>query len=136
MGLGSDGYSPRMWDEFKAAYHLQKVRARDSRGAGAEAYAAAFLNNRDIVKQIWETEIGRIAPGARADLLLVDYLPPTTLDSSNLFGHLLFGVSNAPVHSLMVNGRWVLREGRSVNLDEEKIAERAAACAKALWKRF
>ena len=154
VGLGSDGYSPRMWDEFKAAYHLQKLRARDARAvqparphdrprkamacptAGAEAYAAAFLNNRDIVKQIWETEIGRIAPGARADFLLVDYRPPTPLDSSNLFGHLLFGVSNAPVHSLMVNGRWVLREGRPVNLDEEEIAERAAACAKALWERL
>ena len=136
VGLGSDGYSPRMWDEFKAAFHLQKLRARDARVAGAEAYAAAFLNNRDIVKRIWDIEIGRIEPGARADLLLVDYLPPTPLDSSNLFGHLLFGVSNAPVDSLMVNGRWVLRDGRLVNLDEEEIAERAAACAKALWKRF
>jgi putative selenium metabolism protein SsnA len=136
VGLGSDGYSARMWDEFKAAYHLQKVRARDPRAAGGEVYAALFSNNRDIVKQIRGTEIGRIAPGARADLQLVDYLPPTPLDSSNLFGHLLFGVSNAPVNSLMVNGRWVLREGRCVNLDEEEITQRAAACAKALWKRF
>ena len=81
-------------------------------------------------------EIGRIEPGARADLVLVDYFPPTPLDSANLFGHLLFGISNAPVDSLMVNGRWVLRDGHCVNVDERAIAERAAACAKALWKRF
>ena len=136
VGLGSDGYSPRMWDEFKAATQLQKVRARDPRVGAAEAYAALFSGNRDIVKQIWGTTIGRIAPGARADLLLVDYLPPTPIDSSNLFGHLLFGVSNAPVHSLMVNGRWVLRDGHCVNLDEREIAEKSAACAKALWERF
>src|ERR1035437_4692019 len=91
---GAEHYSPRMWDEFKTATHLQKVRARDARVGGAEAYAALFSGNRDIVKQIWGTEVGRIAPGARADLLLVDYLPPTPIDSSNLFGHLLFGVSN------------------------------------------
>jgi putative selenium metabolism protein SsnA len=136
VGMGSDGYSPRMWDEFKTATHLQKVRAADARVGGAEAYAALFSGNRDIVKQIWGTEIGRIEPGARADLLLVDYLPPTPIDSSNVFGHLLFGVSSAPVHSLMVNGRWVLRDGRCVNLDERQIAEKAAACAKALWERF
>jgi putative selenium metabolism protein SsnA len=139
LGLGSDGYSPRMWDEFKAANHLQKVRAHgshDSRVGGAEAYAAAFLNNRDIVKQIWGTEVGRIEQGARADLLLVDYDPPTPIDSSTLFGHLLFGISNAPVHSLMVNGRWALREGHCVNLDEREIAEKATACAKALWERI
>jgi putative selenium metabolism protein SsnA len=136
VGLGSDGYSPRMWDEFKVATHLQKVRASDARVGGAEAYAALFSNNRDIVKQIWGTEVGRIESGARADLLLVDYHPPTPLDSSNLFGHLLFGVSNAPVDSLMVNGRWVLRDGRCVNLDERAIAEKAAARAKAMWERF
>jgi cytosine/adenosine deaminase-related metal-dependent hydrolase len=136
VGLGSDGYSPRMWDEFKVATQLQKVRARDARVGGAEACAALFSGNRDIVKQIWGIEIGRIAPGARADLLLVDYLPPTPLDSSNLFGHLLFGVSNAPVHSLMVNGRWVLRDGHCVNLDEREIAQKSAARAKALWERF
>ena len=71
-----------------------------------------------------------------ADLLLVDYFPPTPIDSFNLFGHLLFGVSNAPVDSLMVNGRWVLRGGHCVNLDERAIAEKAAARAKALWERF
>jgi cytosine/adenosine deaminase-related metal-dependent hydrolase len=136
VGLGSDGCSPRMWDEFQTACHLQKVRARDARAGGAEAYAALFSGNRDIVRQIWGTEVGRIAPGARADLVVVDYLPPTPLDSSNLFGHLLFGVPNAPVDSLMVNGRWVVRHGHCVHLDEREIAEKAAACAKPLWERI
>jgi putative selenium metabolism protein SsnA len=136
VGLGTDGYTPRMWDEFKTACHVQKLRARDPRVAGAEAYAAAFLNNRAIVKQIWGTELGRIETGAKADLLLVNYFPPTPLDPTNLFGHLLFGVANAAVDSLMVNGRWVVRAGRCVNVDERAIAGQAAVCAKALWDRF
>ena len=136
VGLGSDGYSPNMWDEFAVATELQKLRVGDPRVGGTEAYAALFSNNRDIVKQIWGTEIGRIAPGARADLQLLDYSPPTPIDSSNLFGHLLFGVSHAPVDSLMVDGQWVVRDGHCVNVDEREIAEKAAACAKALWERF
>ena len=75
VGLGSDGYTPRMWEEFKAAFHVQKVREGDPRVAYAEAYAAALLNNRTIAKKIWGWEIGRIETGARADLLLVDYYP-------------------------------------------------------------
>jgi cytosine/adenosine deaminase-related metal-dependent hydrolase len=104
--------------------------------AGAEVYAAAFVNNRAIVRQICGTELGSIETGAKADLLLVDYFPPTPLDRDNLFGHLLFGVSNAPVNSLMVNGRWVVRAGSCVNVDERSIAEQAAAYAIALWDRF
>jgi cytosine/adenosine deaminase-related metal-dependent hydrolase len=136
VGLGSDGYTPRMWEEFKAAFHMQKVREGDPRVAYAEAYAAALLNNRSIAKKIWGMEIGRIETGAKADLILVDYYPPTPLHSNNLFGHFLFGIANAPVDSLLVNGRYVLRGKECVTVDERRVAEKAAARARALWKRF
>jgi putative selenium metabolism protein SsnA len=136
VGLGSDGYTPRMWEEFKAAFHVQKLRERDPRVAYAEAYAAALLNNRTIAKKIWGWEIGRIETGARADLLLVDYYPPTPLSSDNLFGHFLLGIANAPVDSLIVNGRFVLRNKECVTVNEREMAEKAAAQARALWRRF
>ena len=136
VGLGSDGYSPRMWDEFKTAFHLQKVRTGDPRVGYAEAYAAAFLNNRAIARQLWGLEVGRIEAGARADLILVDYWPPTPLTPDNLFGHLLFGIANAPVDTLIVDGRVVLEDKRCVTVDEAAVAERATRHAKALWQRF
>ena len=136
VGLGSDGYSPRMWDEFKSACLVQKLRARDPRAAAAEAFAAAFANNREIFRKVFGVTIGVIEPGAKADLLLLDYQPPTPITSANLPGHLLFGISNAPVDSLMVNGRWIVREGRCVTVDEYQVAESAAARAKALWERL
>jgi len=136
VGLGSDGYTPRMWEEFKTAFHIQKARMGDPRVAYAEAYAAALLNNRTIAKKIWGWELGRIEAGARADLLLVDYFPPTPLDKDNLFGHFLFGIANAPVEALIVNGRFVLRNKECVTVDERGVAEKAAAQARALWKRF
>ena len=132
VGLGSDGYTPRMWEEFKAAFHVQKVREGDPRVAYAEAYAAALLNNRTIARKIWGWEIGRIETGARADLLLVDYFPPTPLDSSNLFGHFLFGIANAPVDSLLVNGRFVLRHKECVTVDEREVAEKASGARASL----
>jgi putative selenium metabolism protein SsnA len=135
VGLGSDGYSPRMWDEFKTAFHMQKLRARDPRVAYSEAYAAAFLNNREIVRKVWGMNIGRIEPGARADLILVDYYPPTPIDSTNLFGHLLFGISNAPIDTLIVDGRSIIRNKICVTVDERKSALRATARASALWER-
>jgi putative selenium metabolism protein SsnA len=136
VGLGSDGYSPRMWEEFKTAFHLQKVRTGDPRVGYAEAYAVALLNNRTIAKKLWGMEIGRIETGARADLILVDYYPPTPITADNLFGHLLFGIANAPIDLLVVNGRMVLKEKRCVTVDERAVAERAMKRAKALWERF
>ncbi|MGI9100868.1 MAG: putative aminohydrolase SsnA [Terriglobales bacterium] len=136
VGLGSDGYSPRMWDEFKTAFHVQKLRAGDPRVAYAEAYALALLNNRTIAKKVWNFDIGRIEPGARADLVLLDYYPPTPLAGDNLFGHALFGIAHAPVEALIVNGRFVIRDREFVHVDERAVAERASAQARSLWRRF
>ena len=136
VGLGSDGYSPRMWDEFKTAFHEQKLRAGDPRVAYAEAYALALLNNRTIAKKVWNLDIGRIEEGARADLALYDYFPPTPLTRDNIFGHALFGIAHAPVDSLIVNGRFVMRNREFVNVDERAVAEKAASCARELWRRF
>ena len=136
VGLGSDGYTPRMWDEFKTAFHVQKLQAHDPRVAYAEAYAAAFLNNRKIAMKAWGLDLGCIEPEAKADLVLIDYLPPTPLDAGNLFGHLLFGISNAPIDSLIVNGRYVLRHGKIVTVDERAIREKACGQARKLWQRF
>ncbi len=136
VGLGSDGYSPRMWEEFMAACHIQKLRARDPRAGANAAYAAALLNNRAIAKKVWGWEIGRIAPGARADLMLLDYYPPTPLTSENLLGHILFGIAHAAVDSLMVNGRFIVRDRQCVTVDENAIAEKAAARARKLWQRL
>ncbi|MCX6618852.1 MAG: chlorohydrolase, partial [Acidobacteria bacterium] len=60
----------------------------------------------------------------------------TPLDSGNLFGHLLFGIADARVSRLAVHGRWVVADGRCVNVDEAAIAERARRQAKQLWKRM
>ncbi|MGZ4826748.1 MAG: putative aminohydrolase SsnA [Terriglobales bacterium] len=136
VGLGSDGYSPRMWDEFKTAFLVQKLRAGDPRVAYSEAFALALLNNRTIAKKIWNLDLGRVAEGARADLVLYDYVPPTPLTNENIFGHALFGIAHAPVNSLIVNGRFVIRDRQFVNVDERAVAEKASTCARELWRRF
>jgi len=127
VGLGSDGYSPRLWDEFKTSLHLQKPDARTP---------APLLNNRTIVQKLWGLHLGRIEPGAKADLILVDYFPPTPLTPDNLTGHLVFGISNAPVDSLIVNGRFIIKDRQCVTVDERAIAEKAAKQAESLWSRL
>ena len=136
VGLGSDGYSPRIWEEYLAASHVQKLCARDPRAGAAEAYAAALLNNRTIAKKVWGWDIGRIEAGARADLALYDYYPPTPLTTESTFGHIHFGITHATVNALVVNGRFVVRDHRCVNVDERAISEKAMTRARKLWERL
>ncbi len=135
VGLGSDGYSPRMLDEFATAFHLQKIRAADPRAGYSEALTV-LSNNREIARRVCGWNLGTLEAGARADLLLVDYYPPTPLTSKNVFAHILFGIARSTVHSLWVNGKAVVRNGGCVNVNERSICEKAAVRAPKLWARM
>jgi cytosine/adenosine deaminase-related metal-dependent hydrolase len=79
--------------------------------------------------------VGVIAPGAYADLILLDYHPATPLSAANLPWHILFGVSGGHVHSTLVHGRVLMRARKLLTLDEAAIAARSRAVA-ATWERY
>ena len=79
---------------------------------------------------------GRLGPGAPADLVVFDYRPPTPLTSENLAGHLLFGLDRSHVRSVLVAGRWVVRERRLANLDAGEVFAHARLAAEAVWRRM
>ena len=80
--------------------------------------------------------LGALDPGAPADLVVLDYRPPTPLTAENLAGHLLFGLDRSHVRSTMVAGRFVLRDRRITTVDEAQVLARARTAAAALWERM
>lgn len=80
--------------------------------------------------------IGRIEPGAPADLVLVDYRPATALTSLTLTAHLAAGLLRAPVSGAVVAGEILMEEGRLTTIDEAEVAARARECARRVWARI
>ncbi len=74
--------------------------------------------------------------GAAADLVLLDYLPPTPLSSGNFPWHLIFGMDGQHVNSTMVAGRWLMRDRQLLTVDEARIHARARELSQALWQRL
>ncbi len=50
--------------------------------------------------------------GFAADLAIMDYVPPTPMDASNFYGHMIFGISQSAVDTTIAAGR-VLMEGKA-----------------------
>ena len=136
VGLGSDGFSAGPLDELRAANLLHKLVRRDPRVGTAEVCGMLLENNPRIAARFFRRPLGVLTPGAFADLVVVDYRPPTPIREDNFLGHLLFGIAGAPVDSVLVGGRVVLRSGRLPGLDEEEVLRRSAAVAAELWKEM
>jgi len=133
LALGTDGIDHDMFAESRAAFfRMREAKARVPFHAplhwlmGASQLAAENLG----------IPLGRVAKDYPADLLLLNYIPATPLTSANFAGHWFFAINAQHVHSLMVGGRWILRNGELCNgtLQEELV--RARAVALRTWERF
>jgi putative selenium metabolism protein SsnA len=136
--LGNDGFSNAMWEEWKAAYLLPKAWHRDPRRMhGMDLVRMAVYNNAALAEAFFPAaSIGQIKPGAQADLILVDYHPPTPLSAANLPWHIVFGFNPGMVTTTMVAGRLLMQDRQLLTLDERAIHQRARQLSPAVWERY
>lgn len=137
IALGNDGFSNNMVAEMKTAYLGHKLAQRDPRAMpGDLVFRLAYDANAELARIFWPAQtLGVLAPGALADLILVDYKPTTPLSAGNLPWHILFGYEASAITTTLSAGRVLMRERRLLTLDEEAITARARELAAALWVR-
>ena len=138
--LGTDGMGADMLEEFKFAV----FRHRESQGPWwpGEFLACMDRGNRLLeryfsigAKPAEKPVFGKVEIGAAADLVLLDYETPTPLVADNVAGHLAFGLSARSVNSVMVAGRFAVRD-RSPCFDAARIGAKAREQAQRLWTRM
>jgi cytosine/adenosine deaminase-related metal-dependent hydrolase len=117
-------------------YLHQRTVQRDPGIAFAEACQVLQENNRSIANRVFDEPRGALAPGQLADIMIPEYLPFTPLNADTFYGHLLFGLSFAPVRTTIARGRVIMEDGRLAHLDEEAIRARCARRAASLWSRI
>jgi cytosine/adenosine deaminase-related metal-dependent hydrolase len=135
-GLGTDGFAYSLLEEFRASVLQQRLRGQSPSEAMESAFHAAFTGNADLASRIFGPPVGRIKPGARADLIVVDYTPSTPLMPANLVDHLFAGLARAEIRTAVINGKIVLEDGEFTGIDEERVRAQARQSAKQVWRRM
>ncbi len=136
IGLGTDGMSSAVLRALRFAFLIQRAARRDA-DTGFEVLPDLLFNNARVARRFLdEPLLGELVPEAPADIIVVDAPTPTQLTPDNLFGHLVYGVSDAPIRHTIARGQLLLKDHRHTTLDPEAIAGRAREVAPVLWKRF
>ncbi len=137
VGLGTDAMTTNMLEELRVALWVQHLRQKNPSVGFMDVINALFLNNPAVAGRIFGVQMGELREGCVADIAILDYDPTTPLDGTNVFGHLLFGASQAAVDTTIANGK-VLMENRvlAIDVDEERINAQARELAAKLWKKL
>lgn len=137
VSLGNDGFSNNMVAEMKTAYLGHKLVQNDPRAMpGDLVFRLAYAANADLARVFWpEQALGALAPGAAADIVLLDYHPTTPLTAGNLPWHILFGYEASAITTTISAGRVLMRRRELLTLDEEEITARSQELAEKTWAR-
>lgn len=128
VGLGCDGApcnnSCDMIREMKLAAIIQKARLLDPRTMpAARALEMATINGARAIGM--QSEVGSIEVGKRADLVLVDMKKPHLVPYRGVVSDLVYSAMGSDVDTVLVGGRLLLRGGKALTLDEERLVSEA-----------
>jgi len=129
VGLGTDGPAGSnndfdLMEEMNLAADLQKVTTRDPTVLPAEqAIAMATILGARVAGI--DKEIGSLETGKRADLITVRLDRPHAVPLYNVYSQIVYALKGSDVEDAMVNGKPIVRDGRSLTLDSAQVLAKA-----------
>ena len=126
IGLGTDTFPHNMIEEMRTAVILGRVAAENAKSIdAAAAFHAATVGGARLLGR---DDIGRLAPGAKADLVLVDLTQPLMRPVRDPLRSLIYTAAERAVRDVYVDGTLVVEGGRVLTLDIDDAAERLETC--------
>ncbi|MFF0868477.1 amidohydrolase family protein [Nonomuraea sp. NPDC003560] len=123
VALGTDSFPPDMIRNMDYGNNLAKlVTGRLDAGSAADYYRAATLGG---ARALGRDDLGRLAPGAKADLVVVDLSGPRTGPVDDPIRTMLMNCTGADVSTVVIDGRPVMRDRTIPGVDEESMRLRA-----------
>jgi len=119
IGFGTDTFPPDMFEEMRYVSLFNKVLDQDRTAASAsDIYTAATVGGANALGR---NDLGRLTPGAQADLIVVDW---NTLDAGPMddpLQVLVHCVTRRDVETVIVAGHTVVDQKKIAGIDEVEL---------------
>ncbi len=128
-GVGTDGPAGSnndfdLMEDMNLASDLQKVTSGDPRALPAEkALEMATIDGARVAGL--DKQIGSLEPGKKADFITLRLDRPNAVPLYNVYSQIVYAMKGADVQDVTVNGKPIVRDGRSLTLDARTIMEKA-----------
>jgi 5-methylthioadenosine/S-adenosylhomocysteine deaminase len=122
MGIGTDTTPHNMLEEIRKAGTFARISARDINNVstGMLFHAATVAGAKALMRD----DLGKLSPGARSDVVLVDLHHPDMMPARDPLRSLVFHAADRAVKDVYVAGRRVVADGKVTTLDHQGAAER------------
>ncbi len=132
IALGTDTYPHDMIREMGYASLIARIAERNFQvGRPRDVFNAATLGG---ARALGREDLGRIAPGAKADLVVMDLKKVSLGLLRDPVKALCDFGSGADVDTVIVDGQVLVAGGKALNVDEDKLFDEAQRLAGGFWE--
>jgi 5-methylthioadenosine/S-adenosylhomocysteine deaminase len=115
MTIGTDVYPHNMIEEMRLVSYAARIVSENPRDTNvADVFHAATIGG---AKALGRDDIGRLMPGCKADLVLVDCTHPAMRPCHDPVRSLVYSASERAIRNVFVDGREVVRDGSLLSID-------------------
>jgi 5-methylthioadenosine/S-adenosylhomocysteine deaminase len=97
-----------------------------------DVYNAITLNS---ARALGRDDIGKIAPGAKADITLVNIREPHWGPFRDVLKMLIYHGNRSDVDTVIVDGRMLMSKRNVLSLSEEEVIAKAAEAMRRIWQK-
>jgi cytosine/adenosine deaminase-related metal-dependent hydrolase len=107
------------------------MMCRDAqRSTAADVLNAATING---AKMLHREDLGRIAPGAKADLLFWDTESMFMVPLRDPIKNIVFNAQTEDLKDVMIDGQWVQRDGQVLTVDKDAVTKALQPAGMRRW---
>lgn len=129
--MGSDNMAEDMVEVMRTGLFMERVRNGDGeRPTPEDVLQWATANGH---RSLGFTESDAIEVGKKADLILIDTQRAHLVPTMRIVSSFVHQGTPADVESVMVDGKWIMRNGEVLTMDEQAIIAKAERIGRRAW---
>ena len=131
--MGSDNMAEDMVEVLRTGLFMERIRREDGRNPTPEH--ALRWATRNGYRALGIPDGGWLAPGNKADLIMVDLVQPHLVPVLRVVSTFVHQGQARDVEAVMVDGKWLMRDGKILTMDEPAILAEAQKVANKTWSQ-
>ena len=129
--VATDGYNMDLLGELNAAAMISKTMSGDPKTASAPSLLQSVTSDGGVA--VGRPDLGRITPGAKADITVVDMTHPHLLPHRDPTRTLVSLANRSQIDSVIVDGRLLASRGTLCRGDQSRIMAEGCAAIEKIW---
>ena len=135
IGMGTDNNTQDMVEVMRLGMLTERILRDDPANPQPEdALEMATMGSAKALGM--ESSIGSLEVGKRADLVIVNTMRSNLAPNMRVVSSFINNGQPSDIESVMVDGKFVMRQGKILTVDEESIVREADLIGRRAWRRL